>query len=55
MGRAHLVQAVPVTAVDTCGTTARGVGDVAEGLCQSKSIGWWRSRMGDNESARRGS
>jgi hypothetical protein len=54
VGRGHLVQAVPVRAVtvtgaDSCDTPPSGVGDVAEGSCQSKSIGQWRAPMDDND------
>lgn len=57
MGGGHLVQAVPVTAVtgaDACDTPPSGVGTVAEGSCQSKSIGQWRARMDDNDSVKEG-
>lgn len=54
MGRGHLVQAVPVTGVDTRDMAPSGVGNVAEGPCQSKSSGWWRGRMDDSDPVKEG-
>ena len=52
MGRGRLGETVLVTGVDSCDTPPSGVGNVAEGSCQSKSIGQWRARMDDNDSVK---
>jgi hypothetical protein len=43
-----------MTGADSCDTPPSGVGDVAGGSCQSKSIGQWCARMDDNGSVKEG-